>query len=127
MLHPPARRRLLQIAILLCAGLLATLGIASAAKRPPAPRFKKAHAYPTGDSPHNLAFGDLNSDGKQDLVSTNFLPGGPAKNVYTASVYAGGKKGKFTLVRTITVPDQPDGIAIGNLAGDARPDIAIAG
>src|SRR5438045_282099 len=125
MLHPPARRRLLQIATLLCAGLMATLGIASAANKPAAPKFKKAHAYPVGGSPAHVAVGDLNGDGKQDLVTTNFAPG--AGNVYTASVYAGGKKGKFSLARTITVPDQPDGVAIGELAGDSRPDLVIAG
>jgi hypothetical protein len=80
--------------------------------------------FVTSSGPGSLAIGDLDSDGKPDLAVTSAdsdtvsvlrnttLPGGTAPLSFAARVgFASG--------------DRPVSIAIGNLNGDAKPDLVV--
>jgi hypothetical protein len=80
--------------------------------------------FATSSGPGSIAIGDLDSDGKPDLAVANTdsdtvsvlrnttLPGGIAPLSFAAKVgFASG--------------DRPVSIAIGNLNGDAKPDLAV--
>jgi photosystem II stability/assembly factor-like uncharacterized protein len=78
---------------------------------------------PTGGGPTSVAVGDLDGDGKADLVITN--SGG---NVNTFSIYRNiGVNGQVAFAPRV---DQPDGILvfkvrIGDIDGDGKPDLLI--
>jgi hypothetical protein len=67
--------------------LSGSLGVA-ALSASPALSFAPARSYATGTDPFSVAIGDLNGDGKPDLVTVNF-----AAN--TISVLANGGDGSF--------------------------------
>ena len=74
--------------------------------------------YPTGTNPNSLAGGDLNGDGKLDLVTAN--------NASNASVLLGNGDGTFQTHVDYGTGSGPDQVAIGDFNGDGRLDLAIA-
>jgi hypothetical protein len=77
--------------------------------------------FGTGFGPVSLAIGDLNGDGKPDLAVTN---GGGSFN--TVSVLLGNGNGTFGLKTDFGTGAGPRGVAIGDLNGDGKPDLAVA-
>ncbi len=100
--------------------------------------------YGTGMNPSSVAIGDLNSDGKLDLVAPNFnnkcgygsaprasvAPARTTANGYyyfSVSVLLGngdGTLGQFDYNGTSSA--MSSSVAIGDLNGDGRPDLAVA-
>jgi hypothetical protein len=72
-----------------------------------------------GASPRFVAIGDLNSDGKPDLVAAN--SGGT-----TVSILLGTGTGTFGSQTTYPVGTNPYSVAIGDLNGDGKPDLVVA-
>ncbi|MCI1188424.1 FG-GAP-like repeat-containing protein [Hymenobacter sp. DH14] len=86
--------------------------------------FAAAVPYATGanGSPNGLALGDVNNDGRLDLVVTNY-------NTGTAGVLLGQAGGTFAAVvqyATGAAASQPIGVALGDLNGDGWLDIVAA-
>src|SRR2546430_11197319 len=52
-----------------------TLGVAAAAAPSTAPSFSAAKSYETGAGAESAALGDVNGDGKPDLVTGNYYEG----------------------------------------------------
>lgn len=76
----------------------------------------------TGESPYDIAAGDLDSDGKPDLVVVN---GGYP---YSISIYKNtGSTGAFSFASKIDIPtgNVPFGVAISDIDSDGKLDIII--
>jgi len=77
--------------------------------------------FGTGNYPQSVAIGDLNGDGKPDLVTTS-ASSGPG----TASVLLGNGNGSFRPRTDFGTGSNPYFVAIGDLNGDGKPDLAVA-
>lgn len=86
--------------------------------------------FPTGAGPGEVAIADLNGDGKPELIVAN--NGGVNAEGKTVSVFK-----NTTVARTIDAGSfaakvdynagrYPSGLAVGDLDGDHKPDIAVA-
>jgi uncharacterized repeat protein (TIGR01451 family) len=83
-----------------------------------------AVTYPSdGQFPYSVATGDLNDDGNPDVVVTNI-------NSNTVSVLLGDGQGGLGSATTYSVGTSldlaPTSVAIGDLNGDGKPDLAVA-
>ena len=80
-----------------------------------------AHYLPldTGASPFSVAMGDLNGDGRPDLVTAN-------RNSNTVSVLLGNGDGTFGAKLDYGTGVQPASVAIGDVNGDRKPDLVTA-
>jgi probable HAF family extracellular repeat protein len=74
---------------------------------------------PTGSGPLNVAIGDLNGDGRLDIVTPN-------ANDNTVSVLLGNGNGTFQPQTTDATGPGPLSVAIGDLNGDGKPDLVVA-
>ncbi len=77
--------------------------------------------YVTGSQPTSVAIGDLNGDGKPELVVTNSNP-----TFNSVSVLRNLGNGNFAARVNYTTGSVPFTVAIADLDGDAKPDLAVA-
>src|SRR5204863_5360712 len=73
----------------------------------------------TGPSPQSLAAGDLNGDGRPELVVAN-------QGDNTVSIYRNQPDGSFVPLARLPVGARPRFVALADLDRDGRPDIATA-
>src|SRR6516225_4512269 len=84
--------------------------------------------YPTGISPSSVAIGDLNGDGRLDLVTANIGgdPLGTPTPAGTVSVLLGNGGGTFSAATPYPTGSViRSSVAIGDLNGDGRLDLAV--
>ena len=84
--------------------------------------FRARVDYEAGIGPHSVAIGDLNSDGKPDLAVANALSSAHA----TVSVLLGAGDGTFAASTAFESGHTPVAVAIGDLNGDDKLDLAVA-
>jgi hypothetical protein len=117
----PSRRGALGCAVLVaCAGIALTLGIATLSAGS-APSFAAPVGYPTGAAPRWVAIGDLNGDGRPELATAN-----GRYETDTVSVLANRGDGTFRRKRDYATGLGPVSVAIGDLNGDGKPELASA-
>ncbi len=78
--------------------------------------------FTTGSGPNSVAIGDLDGDGKPDLAVAN--NGSASVSVYRNTGSSGSIA--FTAKTDFTTGSFPQSVAIGDLDGDGKPDLAVA-
>ena len=73
----------------------------------------------TGNGNRSVAIGDLNGDGKPDIVTANWLDG-------TTSVLLNNGSGSFQPKVDYATGASPYSVAVGDVSGDGKPDIVTA-
>jgi len=86
--------------------------------------FGRSAEFGAGDGARFVAIGDLNGDGKPDLVVAN-LGFYPAYGT-TVSLLLGNGDGTFQSKTDLVTGSGPYSLAIGDLNGDGRPDLVTA-
>jgi hypothetical protein len=84
------------------------------------PSFVTASNFPTGASPNAIAVGDLNGDGKLDLVTVGF---GTFSNPNVLSVLLNSGSGTFAAPVNYTTDASPVAVAVGDFTGDGKLDV----
>ena len=85
--------------------------------------FRAKLDYKAGDRPYSVAIGDLSGDGKPDLATADT---GANRGAYAVSVLVNRGDGSFRASLHYRAGDRPYSVAIGDLNGDGRPDLATA-
>lgn len=114
------------LVLLACIGVGLVLGVIGPLAAPPATSFAGPNNYPTGHVPNSVAFGELNGDGKLDLVIANAGPGEANPSGKTVSVLLNRGDGRFGVRRDYRTGLSPTSVAIGDLNGDGKMDLATA-
>jgi hypothetical protein len=80
---------------------------------------RPATSFAAGDGPHAVAIGDLDRDGRADLVAAN-----SASN--DVSVLLGDGASGFGGATSFAAGDGPSSVAIGDINHDGKADVAVA-
>ena len=91
-------------------------------------RFLPPATYAVGDDPVSIAVADLNGDGKPDIVAANTMLSatGAGSNSVSVLLQDSSHPGQFLPAASYTSSNIINSVAIGDLNGDGRPDLAIA-
>jgi len=102
-------------ALLACAGAALSLGVASLVAASAA-SFGGRRSYRTGSGPVSVAIGDLNGDGRPDVVTANLYAN-------STSVLRNRGDGTFQPRRDYRAGGDPRSVAIADLNRDGKPDL----
>jgi hypothetical protein len=118
---PRASGRRKRAALLVCAGVALTLGVVSlfAASTPSVPSLARSALYTAGAGAASVAIGDLDGDGRQDIVTANY-------NGDSVSLVLNHGHGHFQATSDYRSARGPASVALGDLDGDGRPDVVTA-
>ncbi len=91
------------------------------------PSFATQATFVVGNDPESVAIGDLNGDGKPDIAVANYnYHGNGSISVLLNTTTPGATTPSFAAQVSFAVGNDPESVAIGDLNGDGRPDLAVA-
>ena len=109
-------------------GPLSTVGWATAVGAVPASLFQAYQATPVGSWPEAVAIGDVNGDGRNDVVMTTSYYFDPADDFHLW-VFPQAPDGTLpppvSYATAATYGNRPDSVAIGDITGDGRADVVV--
>ena len=88
------------------------------------PSFAPQVSFAAGAVPYGIAIGDMNGDGKVDLVATHI--DGNTVSVLLNTTTSGAITPSFTTQAPLVTGDRPGSVALGDLNGDGTLDLAVA-
>jgi len=88
------------------------------------PAFTAKTDFTTGISPNSITLGDINGDGKQDLVAANFT--GSSVSVFLNTTTSGALTPSFTTKTDFTILGNPASVRLADINGDGKPDLITA-
>ena len=80
--------------------------------------------WPVGATPYSVALGDIDGDGKTDLIAANFADGTVSVLRNTSTKGSLGA-GSFAIGVSFPAGAFPRAVAVNDLNGDGKPDIAV--
>ena len=86
--------------------------------------FDGQQTFKTGTNPESVTAADLNGDGKADLIAANFSDNTLSVLLNTTS--PGSNKASFAAQQTFATGTNPASVAVADIDGDGRPDLAVA-
>jgi hypothetical protein len=89
-----------------------------------APSFNSARTFAVGANPFSVAVGDFNGDGRPDLAVAN--NSSDTVSVLLNTTAAGAAVPSFSGQQTFATSSSPISVAVADLNGDGRPDLAVA-
>ena len=87
------------------------------------PSFSAKTDFATGANPYAVAIGDLNGDGKSDIVVANHNSN--TVSVFLNTTAPGSTTPTFAARTDFATGAWPDGVSIGDLNGDGLPDLVV--
>lgn len=101
-----------------------TLNLLGATGVGPLPSFASQRTLTPGTLPSSVTVTDIDGDGKSDLVVANSYDG--TVSVLLKTTAPGAATASFAAQQSFAVRNAPQSVAIGDLNGDGKPDIAVA-
>lgn len=86
--------------------------------------FSTMTEHATGSGPWSIAAADLNADGKPDLAVANALSA--TSSILLNTTGAGAATSTFSTNADVSTGMSPYSVAIGDVNGDGKPDLAVA-
>ena len=88
------------------------------------PTFAAQQTFGTGGDPVSVALGDVNGDGRPDLIVANALSN--TVSVLLNTTAAGATTLSFAAQQTFATGNVPRSVTLADVNGDGRPDLAVA-
>jgi len=88
------------------------------------PVFSAAVDFTTGNSPYSVSIGDINGDGKSDMVVAN--NGSNTVSIFLNTTSTGAATPAFSAKTDFATGSSPSFVSIGDFNKDGKPDMAVA-